>query len=443
MLEKAIRKYHLFQIASFVGLVLSISFLATSFLGIFWGWNVDKYWITFSLTTLILILLGYFTRQFVSPERTQIIRYLDNQYPFLENSSALLFESPKNTFEEWQHEKLLLRLQKEDIWLPTVSFRSRFYSIIILIIIGTALWIQKPTFPYSNPAQSLANQNAVDESELSTIDFPTIKNVEILVRPPAYTKLPAFTKALESMTIPENSSSDFIVTTAGNPEVVTLEMGSASSFKMKASGDTFRLSKTIVSNTIFRFAISGNDSTFFSDYASIIAQADQAPGFVVISPSESRTIIRNSNKAVSFNLEVGDDYGVTNLTLQATLARGSGENVRFREKSLNFDSLRGLGSKKVLANILLDADQLEMKPGDELYFYAEASDNKPEPQTSRSDTYFLFYPDSSQLAKMEISGLAIDLVPEYFRSQRQLIIDTEKLLSEKSSISIKEFGDRS
>jgi hypothetical protein len=37
----------------------------------------------------------------------------------------------------------------------------------------------------------------------------------------------------------------------------------------------------------------------------------------------------------------------------------------------------------------------------------------------------------------------VNLVPEYFRSQRQIIIDTEKLLKEKNSLSIEEFRSRS
>ena len=40
-------------------------------------------------------------------------------------------------------------------------------------------------------------------------------------------------------------------------------------------------------------------------------------------------------------------------------------------------------------------------------------------------------------------GLGVDVLPEYFRSQRQIIIDTEKLLSEKKSFSKESFNNRS
>ena len=44
---------------------------------------------------------------------------------------------------------------------------------------------------------------------------------------------------------------------------------------------------------------------------------------------------------------------------------------------------------------------------------------------------------------MEIAGLGVDLLPEYFRSQRQIIIDTEQLLEDEPNISRVEFNRRS
>ena len=41
------------------------------------------------------------------------------------------------------------------------------------------------------------------------------------------------------------------------------------------------------------------------------------------------------------------------------------------------------------------------------------------------------------------AGLGVDLMPEYFRSQRQIIIDSEKLLREKKGIAKETFNARS
>ena len=41
------------------------------------------------------------------------------------------------------------------------------------------------------------------------------------------------------------------------------------------------------------------------------------------------------------------------------------------------------------------------------------------------------------------AGLGVDLMPEYFRSQRQIIIDSEKLLRERKAIPKETFNSRS
>jgi hypothetical protein len=87
---------------------------------------------------------------------------------------------------------------------------------------------------------------------------------------------------------------------------------------------------------------------------------------------------------------------------------------------------------------------LGMEPGDELYFYVQAIDNKtPKPHLARSETYFISLQDTSALANTLDASLGADVMPDYFRSQRQIIIDTEKLLAQKSKITRKVFNERS
>ena len=92
----------------------------------------------------------------------------------------------------------------------------------------------------------------------------------------------------------------------------------------------------------------------------------------------------------------------------------------------------------------LDLDALQMDPGDELYFYVEALDQKtPSPNVARSETYFAVIRDTITDEFAVEGGLGVDLMPDYFRSQRQLIIDTEKLIADRPNISEKDFKFRS
>jgi len=80
-------------------------------------------------------------------------------------------------------------------------------------------------------------------------------------------------------------------------------------------------------------------------------------------------------------------------------------------------------------------DQLQLEPGDELYFYIEAIDNKqPKANIARSETYFAAIKDTVSYGFGVEGTLGVDRLADYFRSQRQLIIDTEKLISERKTL---------
>jgi len=146
-------------------------------------------------------------------------------------------------------------------------------------------------------------------------------------------------------------------------------------------------------------------------------------------------------KELLVKAQVSDDFLVSETYLVATLARGSGENVKFRETRFEVDRKN---FKTAETQVLLNLDVLDFKPGDELYYYWAALDNKsPEANYSRSDTYFINYVDSTGITEEQLVGMAIHVMPEYFRSQRQIIIDTEKLVSTKSSFSEGEYTGKS
>ena len=89
----------------------------------------------------------------------------------------------------------------------------------------------------------------------------------------------------------------------------------------------------------------------------------------------------------------------------------------------------------------IDLDRLNMEPGDELYFLVEVRDTKrPKANISRSETFFAVIKDTVT-GQFSVEGtMRADLMPDYFRSQRQLIIDTEKLIAEQSKLSKKVFN---
>jgi hypothetical protein len=131
-----------------------------------------------------------------------------------------------------------------------------------------------------------------------------------------------------------------------------------------------------------------------------------------------------------------DDYGITDAHLVATVAKGTGEAVKFREQKIAFDTDApgDNGSRRFIKT--LDLLALGLEPGDELYFHVEAADNRqPTSNRARSETRFIVLKGPEQTVGTPGAGVAgVNLVPEYFRSQRQIIIDTEKLIRDRPTL---------
>ena len=140
-------------------------------------------------------------------------------------------------------------------------------------------------------------------------------------------------------------------------------------------------------------------------------------------------------------LSARDDYGLSGVIGRATLATGSGEQVEFRETPVTLAPVTDGAEARVDTEI--DLAGLGMTPGSELYLFFEASDTRPDPpNVTASSTYVFRWPTDEDGPRLTVEGRAIDVPPEYFRSQRQIIIDTEALISERSGLAELEFANR-
>ena len=179
------------------------------------------------------------------------------------------------------------------------------------------------------------------------------------------------------------------------------------------------------------------------DWHRVTVLPDRPPLLTVVRPDE-RTILPPTRPwNVPVEILASDDHGIATVRLLATITTGSGEDVRFREDTLPFASRESRGGG-LLLRTTLDLAALGMGPGDELYLSAQAFDGRrPVPNEGRSATLFISITDTAQVMEAEFDGLAIDRMPDYFRSQRQIIIDTEKLLTDRPHLSVAEFRRRS
>jgi hypothetical protein len=216
-----------------------------------------------------------------------------------------------------------------------------------------------------------------------------------------------------------------------------------------AGAGRFRARVTVADTQLYQLAITLSDGrrVRWPDVHAIKAIRDQPPRLTWQEPTASRTVLdpARDEPRVSVRVVATDDHGIADVTLLATVAKGSGEGVKFRDQVIPLAREGAAGTPGDSFGQTLDLAALGLEPGDELYFHAVATDRRtPEPNRTRSETRFVVWRGPETSAPPPGAAIAgVNRLPAYFRSQRQLIIDTERLVAEQPGLSAETFRARS
>jgi len=385
--------------------------------------------LSISVGILVAFIMAYYLGLFHSNQQ-KVLAIVHQDVPDLEYSSALLYKPQLNLAEQLQMERLGNRIAS--IQFPNYAFQQLMPFIIALLLSAGFFALSDYLIPSNK--ESLTKTILPISNEESTPPIPKFQNATISISPPAYTKLP------------EEKSTDLNVKAIVNSElsweISFSNTDSLSVFLVNNKNEKIAFEKIdngytrkdqVLYSGLYNIRAFYDDSLIYnSDQYRIEAVPDLAPK---ITPSSKELFANYSEKdgaEYGVKAQISDDFLVSEVYLVATLARGSGENVRFRETRLSFDQ-KSFQSAQLEKR--LDLKAMDFSKGDELYYFWVAIDNRrPEPNISRSDTYFLIYKDSAELAEAELATMAINVLPDYFRSQRQIIIDTEKLIADKEKL---------
>jgi hypothetical protein len=181
-----------------------------------------------------------------------------------------------------------------------------------------------------------------------------------------------------------------------------------------------------------------------SDYYQLNIIKDLAVEIEVNNLPQFAEYVFTKEKTITFNTLLKDDYGISNSYIVATLSKGEGESVTFKDDTLSFQQNFNRQKKEYNLQKSIKLTELGMEPGDELYLHIEAIDNRtPDPQLSKTYKYIIAFEDTTKVSKEMYGRMAINRMPDYFRSQRQIIIDTERLISRKGGMTADQFQNAS
>jgi hypothetical protein len=400
--------------------------------------KASYYW--FVPIFLVLLSTIAFISNLWKVKPKSITSLLDRSYPSLEESSGLLLKMDSDLMglEVLQKQKIGNVLSHTEVPFFFVQKIYKSIGFLILSFLVYAFSILYPSLATSNhiegPAANIALAPAIKE-----VIPGAISSIKLTIIPPSYTRNTSRLQEQFNLNVESGAIVEWRIKTTKQIENLSLTFNNKSKIKMRRVGGNsseWSYRQKINSQSFYQVDLDGIKSELYQ-----IAVIPDLPVRIQISTPKQRTIIDvGQPQNVVLNTSLVDDYGISTAFIAATMASGKGEGVSFTEKRLPFKR-NFSGQKTAKLREVIDLRSLGMKPGDELYFYVSATDNHN--QHSRSDVYFVSIVDTTEL--MSLAGISngVNLVPEYFRSQRQIIIDTKKLLKERSAIQDQQFKNRS
>ncbi|HQQ98919.1 MAG TPA: hypothetical protein PLX35_16725 [Cyclobacteriaceae bacterium] len=369
--------------------------------------------------------------------------YLNQQYPDFRESADLLTQSEKNLtiLQQIQQQQSIATLNQI---YPQVKLPHRIPAAASLLSLAGILFFAISIIPGIEQIPS-ASGDSTDDSPFITRDtIPTkVLATNLSVEPPAYTQLASFTAKALHVEFPEGSTLRWKVIFSRPIQKAAIIWDGRDTTSMKETSQGFETRAERTGSGFYQFQWKDNLGTYTSDFYELKALADQVPKITIDNLSQFTQLSVDDSKIIQLNTTLADDYGLVQSDVIATVSKGSGESVKFREERLMFNSPAAIRGKLVHAALTFDLVKMGLEPGDELYFYVQSLDNKPRPNYSRTETFFIALKDTAQQVVTADAGLGVDLMPEYFRSQRQIIIDTEKLLRDRKTISRQTFNSTS
>ena len=367
---------------------------------------------------------------------------INAQLPDLEYSVSLVHEKPHSGIALLQQQRTIQHLVNKS---QSIRFPLRWKELMLLLLTTAALasgigWLNT----FKNPTPK--TQELISESQTSAViqkSEAISYETSIAINAPNYTNLKTryqTKRDLQQVLVGSKITWQLTFNQVPKSAWIKLSNGDSTSFKSKGN----KLTASLKADKKGFYTINFLDDSgiqHVSDYFKLEVIPDNPPQVEIEGIPQYQSIYPGEASSTTFEARASDDYGLSKAYLIATITKGSGESVKFREEKIPFKKpVRGASfSEKVTFSF----EQFEMEPGNELYFYLEAWDNQNPPKLSRTETYFFILQDTAEIAFSLEGDLGIDLMPEYFRSQRQIIIDSEKLLKEQATISKQEFNQRS
>lgn len=417
-------------------LALAVSILLTTAAHIGLGWPLWAGVLLFGACFGIALMLFPLWRMGLA----DIAAYLDRRLPELEESCGLLLRRDEQlgSLERLQVERMKKRW---DGMVMPKPLQPRLLRAALLTGVAIVASIVVGWLGGAAPGASgrMIPAGAAGASGRMRPQAPGIRAVNVRITPPAYTGRAMRSQEGFALEVEEGAQLRWELATTKAVDTVSFVFNDTAVMLLQPmdSGRTrWSLSGAALHAGFYQVNIGGQLSGLYT----FELIPDDAPTISVRAPRPFTTVDYGEPLKVGLRVQLQDDYGIADASVIATVSSGKGEAVKFKEQELRWDRNFPGGTHYDLSRVL-DLEALGMRAGDELYFYCKARDNHG--QESRTDMYIISLADTAQLMSLEGMTVGTDVKPEFFRSERQIIIETEQLLKEKDGLPLSAFNTRS
>lgn len=391
--------------------------------------------IFFAVLLLLIILADKKARL----TNNDVTRLLNICRPILEESAGLLLkpDTSLNFLEKFQREKIEMEIVKVKDPDP---FRKRFITSVIILLLSSTISYALLTTSFVSQLheKSIITKQRKSSALLPETMLPEVKQVKVTIVPPSYTGKGSRQQDKFNLIAEEGGNVIWNINTTTRATQVQLIFNDGAILSLSKDDEhiNWRTQKQINRAGFYQVKIDDKISEIYK----IEYIKDQMPVIVMDLPQPNTNIVYGGPKAITMRGRMSDDYGIKASYISATVSSGQGEGVKFKEQKLGVSTFRS-GQREVNVQQPISWKALGMRPGDELYFYISAIDNRS--QETRSQVYIVTLEDTANQTGMDGMVTPMDIQQELFRSQRQIIIETEQLLKNKLRISTQEFTNKS
>jgi len=369
-----------------------------------------------------------------------LARRLDARVSAFEDSTALAlaFEAPAAGLQQLQQARIRSRLTAAAARAELPDLRPAYprrgfvisAAITSVLLLLALFW---PRMVHVDAPSEAATAAPAGGGQAAAIA------VTLTITPPAYTGLAEQTVRTLDAKAPVGSRVRWVLHPDAAVASAALVFHDGSRVPLTRDGATWRGEYNLAASALYRVELDGAPT---QDHLSRLdAIPDQPPEIKAVAPEKTLTIVETPLKTWDFAFEARDDYGLGAAELSVTLTQGSGEQIKVTEQKI---ALGEGGGRSRTYRKTLDLAALHFEKGDDLIVRLAVADNRtPQPNIANSASFILRWLPDGASDSVGLEGVVQKTLPAYFRSERQIIIDTEALQAQRPALAEARFAKQS